>query len=255
MGQYDAPQRRTKPRLKQFLIRCDWCGHQMIRYYPARERVRSKLSPFRFCSPQHARLHWERRRREERKAAVEPYQCHYCFEDFMPEYRPGRPRDYCCDEHKQAAARERARRAASASVIHARAVAAKMRERATVAEQAAAAYRAGLTRWRAGLEQAQREVLANPKEKTLRREALEQLAAYEEQQARLDATAARAAAVAAAADDDVRLAEDRAGRRAAAARQRRAREREAAAAAAPPTVAAPSPPAPRAAYDSERADG
>ena len=54
---------RTRPRLKQTLVTCSrpGCRNQAIRYYPARESVRRKLSPWRYCSTRCARQHWEER--------------------------------------------------------------------------------------------------------------------------------------------------------------------------------------------------
>lgn len=71
---------RTKPRLTLTPYYCDnpECpAPRALRlgYYPKRESVRHKMSPFRYCSTRCQRQHWEARRRAGRLAAKRPYPC------------------------------------------------------------------------------------------------------------------------------------------------------------------------------------
>ena len=109
---------RHRPRLKRILIRCDGCGSTALKLYPSRESVRQKLSPYKFCSSTCQREHWEARRKAEWSASS--YPCAQCGATITPQQASGRPRTYCTDACKQAAARERLRRQPAGAVMAAR---------------------------------------------------------------------------------------------------------------------------------------
>ena len=109
---------RHRPRLKRYSITCSWCGISTVKLYPSRESVRSKLSPYRFCSSTCQRDHWEARRRAEWSGA--PYPCAQCGAAITPQQAAGRRRVYCSDTCKQKAARERRRRNPAGAVMAAR---------------------------------------------------------------------------------------------------------------------------------------
>ena len=91
------------------LIQCadPKCGLPKIGYYPSRQSVANKLSPYRYCQPSHQQRHWRQRNRAVRLAAKPIIHCHHCGTAIRPTLRPGRPRRYCSPEHQQAAANKR----------------------------------------------------------------------------------------------------------------------------------------------------
>ena len=109
---------RHRPRLKRYAFACDWCGVSTVKFYPSRESVRNKLSPYRFCSSTCQRDHWEARRRAAWSGA--PYPCAQCGAAITPQQAAGRRRVYCSDTCKQKAARERRRRNPAGAVMAAR---------------------------------------------------------------------------------------------------------------------------------------
>ena len=116
-GERLVPQRH-RPRLKRYTIVCSWCKASAIKLYPSRAAVRDQLSPYRFCSEPCQRRHWEARRKAEWSAS--PYPCKQCGATITPQQAAGRPRSYCTDACKQAAARERLRRHPAGAVVVAR---------------------------------------------------------------------------------------------------------------------------------------
>ena len=220
---------RTRPRLKQTLVTCSrpGCRNQAIRYYPARESVRRKLSPWRYCSTRCARQHWEERRRQQRAEDNQPYPCANpnCNEEIWPTLAPGRPRDYCSNACKDRAKVERERRQPGGAVRRARAIALWLQAQAARAAAAADAHRRGFSPWLENFERARRDVEARPTKYSLKPEVVEHRERALAQQARLDAASATAAQRARAAVADLRRSEDRLARRAADARRRRAKGR------------------------------
>ena len=222
---------RSRPRLKLVLIRCDFCGRQKLRYYPARERVRSKLSPFTFCSTKHARKHWEERRRQAAAAEARPYLCAGpgCPAPIDPTLRPGRPREYCSDRCKAAAAAERARREPGGAVVRTQARARTQHERAAAARREADTFRENINRHVEVLEQARQNVAKQPSKLVLTEHAVkvaEDIPRWRQKLVALDAAAAAAERAAQQAEADIQRAQDKLAKRAADARRRRARGRE-----------------------------
>ncbi len=217
---------RTRPRLKQTLITCSrpGCRKQAIRLYPARESVRRKLSPWRYCSTRCARQHWEERRRQQRAEDNQPYPCAnpQCSEEIWPTLTPGRPRDYCTNACKERAKVERERRQPGGAVLRARFIALRLQAQAARAAAAAGAYRRDFSPWLEDFEQARRDVEARPTEIFLTPEVVEHRERALPEQARLDAASATVARRARMAVADLRRSEDRLARRAADARRRRA---------------------------------
>ena len=108
---------RQRPRLKRYTITCAWCGTQAVKLLPSRRAVLSKTSPFNFCSSEHQRLHWEKRRRESWTATL--YDCRQCGRQFESVQRPGRPSIYCSAKCRTVAAMDRKRRDPAADVLSA----------------------------------------------------------------------------------------------------------------------------------------
>ena len=137
---------RRRPKLKPFSIVCALpdCGLVKVRYYPRRPSVaaRANRGGRTYCSKAHAQRDWERRRRHE---AAETTTCAWrgCAHEIPPTHRPGRPRSYCSDRCKAAAARDRARPIPNA-LATAQAQAATAREKAAPARREADAFRGRL---------------------------------------------------------------------------------------------------------------
>ena len=147
---------RRRPRLKPFRIVCALpeCGRAVVRYYPRRPRVAAKANPGgrTYCSKSHSTRDWERRRRHE---AAESTTCAWrgCGKEIPPTHRPGRPRLYCSDRCKAAAARDRVRPIPDA-LRAAQAWAATAREKAAPARREADTFRARLAATEAAAEAA-----------------------------------------------------------------------------------------------------
>ena len=210
---------RQRPRLKQVPIRCDQCAKPAVRLYPRREAVRSRMSPFRFCSTRCARQHWEGRRRQLRANEARAHPCDQCGVAVPPSLGPGRPRRYCSDLCKGAAKRDRERRQPGGAVLRARDTLSKSQEMAAEAERVASVHRVELTRWLSKL----RELQARPGGFKLSPQGVHIQEEMEQKMAYLDAAAANTGQQAAAAAEDLRRSEERLARRAASARERRAR--------------------------------
>ena len=137
---------RRRPKLKPFSIVCALpeCGLVKVRYYPRRPSVaaRANRGGRTYCSKAHAQRDWERRRRHE---AAETTTCAWrgCAHEIPPTHRPGRPRSYCSDRCKAAAARDRARPIPNA-LATAQAQAATAREKAAPARREADEFRGRL---------------------------------------------------------------------------------------------------------------
>ena len=127
-----------------------------VRYYPRRPSVaaRANRGGRTYCSKAHSQRDWERRRRHE---AAETTTCAWrgCAHEIPPTHRPGRPRSYCSDRCKAAAARDRARPIPNA-LATAQAQAATAREKAAPARREADEFRARLDATAAAAEAAAR---------------------------------------------------------------------------------------------------
>ena len=114
---------RTKPRLKPMLITCALpeCGMQVVRLYPSRPHLRSRIR-FTYCCSKHASADWRRRTRE--TAAYWRPQTYCAFEDCQKplpkESRQGRPRRYCNDDCREKGRRAIDRRVPGGAVARAR---------------------------------------------------------------------------------------------------------------------------------------
>ena len=195
-----------------------------------RADVRSKLSPFTFCSTAHERKHWEERRRQAAAAAARPYPCAGpgCVVQIEPTLSPGRPREYCSDRCKKAAAVERARREPGGAVVRAQARARRQWERAAAARRDADKFREDMRRAMEALEQARRAVAKKPAELFLSDKAKEvetSIPHWRQRLVALDAAATEAEQAAQQAEADIQRAQDKLEKRAADARRRRARAR------------------------------
>ena len=224
---------RNRPILKKVLITCDWseCGRRAIRLYPRRASVRSKLSPFHFCSTRCQRLHWRERKRFEAELAAQatPGSCPACGGEIPRTFAVGRPRVYCNDACRAKAARERLKRNPAGAVAAARERAVQLTQEAKEAANAAKAWRLRYADWTARYEAVVAEVAAsqhtdNPmKLKEGAREAHDNVL---KGQRRLDALVADMALHATFARDAWRKKKKVYARRAETARIRRARKRE-----------------------------
>ena len=163
----------NRPILKKVLITCDWdeCGRQAIRLYPRRASVRSKLSPFHFCSTRWQRLHWRERKRAEAELAAQatPRFCPACGGELLRTLAVGRPRVYCNDACRAKAARVRLKRNPDGAVATARARAVHLTQMAKEAAKAAKSWRMKYATWMADYDEAVVEVAAsqhtdNPRE-------------------------------------------------------------------------------------------
>lgn len=127
---------RTRPRLKPTLIVCDLCGVEEFRYYPARKRVRDRMSPYRFCTTEHAKAHWNKRQRAKWQPIA--YECAFegCQNILYTKLAPGRPRLYCPGgKCRAAAARSRKRRRPGSAKDLARIAAIDALQASTLARQ------------------------------------------------------------------------------------------------------------------------
>ena len=88
------------------LIKCSNCSRVKMGYYPKRQSVQAKMSPYRFCGPRCQQAHWRKRQREARLRVMPPLYCR-CGNPVPRELRPGSPRRYCSTSCRQSAANQR----------------------------------------------------------------------------------------------------------------------------------------------------
>ncbi len=100
------------------------------------------MSSFKFCCALCQRQHWQQREFDKRQPTIT--HCSWCGGGIQTDPgTPGRPRDYCDDTCKQAAARARKRRNPAGAIVTARYEAEAKQKRAAEAQAAYAAALAG----------------------------------------------------------------------------------------------------------------
>ena len=217
---------RNRPRLQPFRIHCALCGKEAIRLYPSRGAVREKLSGKRYCSTAHAKRGWALDQQQRRQESKESYLClgPDCWEVIEPRPGPGRPADYCKQECREAARRERDRPVAGA-VARARVALEEAQRQAFEGESIETRHRAEGEKWLAGFDAAIAEVQAKGQE--LGGHGYDRALEIREWWLHsLQVNAAELAALrqkVADAQEELHRAEERAARRARQARERRAR--------------------------------
>ena len=237
---------RQRPRLKQFLVRCDLpgCTNTAVKLYPTRPSARSRIRHT-YCCVAHGKRHWAQLHRQQVAASAGPYQCAGpdCAVMIEPSFSPGRKKLYHDDACRERARTARRQRAPAGDLQRATARVLKAHRHLRDAVQAQADHRAAFDEWLATAAAAADRQLqvalerrtakgkqGPPRWKPWFQDLLDHRAATERAFLEWDEELAEdvedAESAVTAAVTAMRLIEERLARRAAAQRQRRAQGKE-----------------------------